>query len=141
MRGEGIYQPGMDEALELLNRKRWFHVFSEALVNQGSHLAPFKWGIGRLIMESKDPPLVVPFYHTGLEKVIPETRKIKYPSIGKLITCRFGHPIDSQDLLNRTKHLPDSEQRAKITQYLFQETDKLRVQTLDALEQKSTNLE
>ena len=129
-RGKGIYQPAVDQALEILNRNGWFHVFSEGKVNQKFNLIPFRWGVGRLIMEAKVPPLVICFYHTGLHEVMPEPdipSIFRLPRINKRISCRFGQVIDSLDLINSSKGLNPEEQRSFITDAIFKETDNLRI--------------
>ncbi|KDQ29026.1 hypothetical protein PLEOSDRAFT_167095 [Pleurotus ostreatus PC15] len=63
-RGKGIYQPAVDAAIDTLNTTGgWIHLFGEGKVNQPStypidpvtrkvHLPRFKWGVGRILMES-----------------------------------------------------------------------------------------
>ena len=72
VRGDGIFQKGVEHALECLAQNRWVHVFSEGRVNQLRTLLPFRWGVGRLVMESPVPPIVVPFWHSGMHRVLPE---------------------------------------------------------------------
>ena len=84
-------------------------------------------------MESKVPPLVLCFYHTGMDQIMPETSRVRIPRPGKQITCRFGAAWDSQALLHQSSHLSIENQRAFITQHIFEETDRLRLETLKAL--------
>ena len=46
----------------------WLHVFPEGKVNYEREPAvlPFRWGLGRLIMDSERLPVVVPIYHIGI---------------------------------------------------------------------------
>lgn len=132
----------MDHALDILNRNGWFHIFSEGSwfftnysgkVNQSNALAPFRWGVGRLILESKIPPLVVCFYHTGLDQVMPEADSpFRIPRIQKRITCRFGNVIDSKDLIELCKNLNPDDQRSFITNSIFKATDQLRIYALNS---------
>jgi hypothetical protein len=71
----------------------------------------FKWGIARLIMESKKP-IVIPFYHHGMAEMFP-IRFYKGLKYGKKIRVIFGDPIEFQD--DFTFGLDASEARIKIT--------------------------
>jgi hypothetical protein len=95
-------------------------------VNQSTVLLPFRWGVGRLILESKIPPLVVCFYHSGLDQVMPETfRFLRFPRINQRITCLFGKVIDSSELIKSSNHMNPDAQRAFITNAIFKATDRL----------------
>ncbi|RIB08886.1 Tafazzin-like protein [Gigaspora rosea] len=100
IRGAGIYQPAMNFALDRLNEGKWIHIFPEAKINQTTELIYFKWGIGRLIMESINPPIVIPIWHKGFEKVMPKERDHTWiPLFGKNIVIVYGDPIDFKDIL------------------------------------------
>ncbi len=91
-------------------------------------MAPFRWGVGRLVVESRVPPLIVCFYHRGLDQVMPESpRFFKIPRICNKIFCRFGNVLDSQELINASRGMDSDTQRSYITDRIFQETDRLRV--------------
>ncbi|KAI8143477.1 acyltransferase-domain-containing protein, partial [Fennellomyces sp. T-0311] len=60
IRGSGIYQPGVDFAIHKINENGWIHIFPEARVNQTTSMIRFKWGVGRIIMESDRCPIVIP---------------------------------------------------------------------------------
>lgn len=122
IRGAGIHQPGMQKAVELLNSGRWVHIFPEGKVNQESKtLLKFKWGVGRLIMESQIPPIVVPIWHKGMDAVMPEGRDYTVPLPGKPITIRFGNPINFAPLLAEWQagRLDDAQTRIEITRKIF----------------------
>ncbi|KAI8813486.1 acyltransferase-domain-containing protein [Cladochytrium replicatum] len=94
-RGKGIHQGSMEKALEKLNNNEWVHVFPEAKIVQEPGLDKFRWGIARLIMESKTPPLVLPFWHRGMDKVMPENRLLKIPIPGNNVDLLFAEkPLD-----------------------------------------------
>ena len=64
-----------------------------------------KWGIGKMIAHAPKPPVVIPFCHTGMEKVMPQdpaTRKTisLIPIPGKHdVKVQFGCEIDFSDLI------------------------------------------
>ncbi|CAG8686347.1 1424_t:CDS:2, partial [Ambispora leptoticha] len=102
VRGAGIYQPAMNFALDKLNEKEgnWVHIFPEGKINQTSSMIPLRWGVGRLMMESKNPPIVVPLWHKGLETVMPEERDNPFvPILWQKVVIAFGEPIDLKDVL------------------------------------------
>jgi monolysocardiolipin acyltransferase len=99
VRGEGIDQPVMDFMLARINHGEWIHIFPEGKVNQDKEYMRLKWGVGRLVMEARDVPLVVPIYHEGLEHVMPLNRKYPIPLPGKDVLIAFGEPIDGLEQL------------------------------------------
>ncbi|KAJ3219521.1 hypothetical protein HK099_004663 [Clydaea vesicula] len=124
-RGAGIFQDTMDRSIEKLNKKEWIHIFSEGRVNQSSEMLRFKWGISRLIMESKIPPLIIPFYHTGIDKLLP--LKSYIPRMNNEVKIAFGNPIDSKILLKKVEGLNEKEARIFIANYLREKTIELQV--------------
>ncbi|CDH56966.1 tafazzin homolog [Lichtheimia corymbifera JMRC:FSU:9682] len=63
IRGSGIYQPAVDYAIHKANQNGWIHIFPEARVNQSDAMIRFKWGVGRIVMESERCPIVIPVWH------------------------------------------------------------------------------
>ncbi|KAH9457750.1 hypothetical protein MJO29_004910 [Puccinia striiformis f. sp. tritici] len=104
VRGDGIYQPAIDLALEKLNHSQWVHVFPEGKVNQPSRdksqnheLLRFKWGISRLILESKHEPIILPIWLTGFDDVMPEGRPSPYnmiPRLNQSLSIKISNPIN-----------------------------------------------
>ncbi|KAK1226052.1 Lyso-phosphatidylcholine acyltransferase [Marasmius sp. AFHP31] len=105
-RGKGIYQPAVESAIEKLNKGDWIHLFGEGKVNQpGTYttdikgratLPRFKWGIGRILTSTASPPVVIPMWITGFDKVMPEGRPFPFkylPRIGARLTVSFGEPL------------------------------------------------
>ncbi|KAI8913940.1 Tafazzin [Powellomyces hirtus] len=131
VRGDGIYQPAMNLAVEKLNDNGWVHIFSEGRVNQDSTMLPFRWGIARLIMESKVPPIVLPFWHKGLETVMPEDTKYYYPRPCKEVVLSFGKPIDFAEngVLEQIKGMDEAAARILITDYIFKHTVAVQKET------------
>ncbi|KAL3516032.1 hypothetical protein ACH5RR_022934 [Cinchona calisaya] len=99
-RGDGIYQKGMDIAISKLNRGEWVHIFPEGSRSRdgGKTIGSIKRGIGRLILDADNLPIVLPFVHTGMQEVMPIGAKL--PRIGKTVAVLVGDPIDFDDILN-----------------------------------------
>lgn len=69
----------------MLNNNKWVHVFPEGRVTQIP--IRIKWGIGRMIAETKTPPIVLPIWIDGMDEVWPKQRPY-YPKFGKVsILC------------------------------------------------------
>ncbi|KAH9272512.1 hypothetical protein BASA83_005321 [Batrachochytrium salamandrivorans] len=122
VRGDGIYQPVMNQAVDLLNDNRWVHIFPEGRVNQSRNMLRFKWGVARLIMDAKTPPLLLPFYHRGMEAMVPLSQH--YPTPMTKVVLAFGKPIDFREYTFQPS-LSDSEQRIRITQDIQSEMGRL----------------
>lgn len=63
-----------------------------------------KWGVGKLIAHAPRRPIVIPFFHSGMEKVYPhdpENNKVMHglPRQGQDVIVRFGKPICFDDLI------------------------------------------
>ncbi|XP_065570034.1 tafazzin-like isoform X4 [Artemia franciscana] len=71
IRGGGVYQEGIDYSIDRLNEGDWVHIFPEGKVNGDKKHIRLKWGVGRMIMECKEEPLVLPLFHTDMEEVLP----------------------------------------------------------------------
>ncbi|KAI8976415.1 acyltransferase-domain-containing protein [Trametes punicea] len=125
-RGKGIFQPAVDAAIEKLNQGEWIHLFGEGKVNPASsdpaspnaaRLLRFKWGVGRIIMEARKPPVIIPMWLTGFDKFMPEGRPFPYkyfPKPGAAISVTFGEPVpekdvqDALEMLVRERKLPEA---------------------------------
>ncbi|KDQ57868.1 hypothetical protein JAAARDRAFT_155484 [Jaapia argillacea MUCL 33604] len=125
-RGNGIYQEAVDVAIEKLNQGGWVHLFGEGKVMQPDEypevdgivrLKRFKWGIGRILMETNKPPLIIPMWLTGFDKLMPEGRPtpskfIPRPNVHLSVT--FGQPVPAEELtaapstLGPTNPTPDN---------------------------------
>lgn len=99
-RGDGIYQKGMDIAISKLNQGGWVHIFPEGSRSRdgGKTMGASKRGVGRLVLDADNIPMVVPFVHSGMQDIMPIGASI--PRIGKTVTVVIGDPIYFDDLLN-----------------------------------------
>eukprot|EP01103_Thecamoeba_quadrilineata_P006728 TRINITY_DN16463_c0_g1_i1.p1 TRINITY_DN16463_c0_g1~~TRINITY_DN16463_c0_g1_i1.p1 ORF type:complete len:237 (-),score=31.10 TRINITY_DN16463_c0_g1_i1:89-799(-) len=125
-RGDGIYQPSVNKALELLEAGDWIHVFPEGKVIQDSSQLKtrLKWGVGRLIMESKTPPLILPIVHQGLEQIKPIDKWVR-PFRPLLV--KIGDVVDTGPLREKLyqSDLPPDEQRSQATAFVAAQMAKL----------------
>lgn len=126
-RGDGIHQPAMARATEILNQDGWIHVFSEGRVNQESEMRRFKWGIAHLILQSKQKPLVLPFFHRGMDKMIPLGTRLPRPM--SRLSIVFGEPIDFNDprVFQFKKGVSDVDERIRITAFIQSRVETLKV--------------
>ncbi|XP_057296350.1 tafazzin-like [Hydractinia symbiolongicarpus] len=128
VRGAGVYQAAVDFTIKRLNAGDWVHVFPEGKVT----LEPIrlKWGVGRMISECTKPPIVLPFYHTGMNDFLP-TSKPYIPRFGKDITVCIGEPINYTNILKRCQQQDCSqmELRKSLTDLVEQSFAKLKLQT------------
>jgi len=104
VRGAGLNQEGVLTTLEKLERGEWIHIFPEGKVNYAAHtLLPLRWGIGKFVAtpSAVRVPLVIPFYHLGLERITPKESviyPIPYP-FGKSVFILFGEPMCFDEIL------------------------------------------
>ncbi|WWD01391.1 hypothetical protein V866_008335 [Kwoniella sp. B9012] len=117
-RGGGIFQPAVDRAVKLLQDGSWIHIFPEGRVNQeptnpDGGLFRFKWGIGRIIMDSKVMPEIIPIWISGFDQILDERRgwPKPIPRPGAKISITVGQPLTSQiePLVKAWRALADKE--------------------------------
>ena len=102
----------------------WIHIFPEAGIWQHADgrlggrddsgwKGKLKWGIGKLIAHAPCTPVIIPFFHMGMEHILPQdpvTRKtISFiPKLFSNVTVRFGEAIEVDDLIQEfeQKHGP-----------------------------------
>jgi monolysocardiolipin acyltransferase len=96
VRGGGIDQPGMNWLRDRLLAGDWVHMFPEGgrTRDPEARLMPeFKSGSGWLIAQAK--PLVLPFYHYGMHRILPVGSG--FPRPGKRVRVVFGAPLDCSE--------------------------------------------
>eukprot|EP01114_Cavostelium_apophysatum_P012804 TRINITY_DN2958_c0_g1_i2.p1 TRINITY_DN2958_c0_g1~~TRINITY_DN2958_c0_g1_i2.p1 ORF type:complete len:251 (+),score=27.68 TRINITY_DN2958_c0_g1_i2:15-767(+) len=100
VRGAGVQQYAMRKAVQHLKEGWWVNIFPEGKVNQTGTLFTFRWGVGKLVADTKPTPCVLPVYHTGFDKVLPEGH-IYIPRLfpRKSLTVYVGKPIFFDDLI------------------------------------------
>ncbi|XP_058828852.1 tafazzin isoform X3 [Topomyia yanbarensis] len=130
VRGAGVYQPAVDLCIEKLKLGHWVHVFPEGKVNMTKEDLRFKWGVGRIIYEAPVLPIIVPIWHIGMETVLPNEPPY-YLRLGKKLTYNFGKPIDLNELMQRLRESPVSEEDARriITDRIQEEMMVLKEET------------
>ncbi|CAN6674261.1 tafazzin [Trichomonascus vanleenenianus] len=83
----------------------WVHVFPEALVHQpeaphNNTLRYFHWGVSRMVLEAAKPPIIVPIFTQGFEKVMPEDQASFVPrNIGSSIQFNVGQPMREEEVV------------------------------------------
>ncbi|CAM6120598.1 unnamed protein product [Calypogeia fissa] len=107
-KGHGVFQEGMEVALTKLNRGEWVHIFPEGSRSRDANLQFFKRGVGRLVLDADNLPLVIPFIHKGMNDVMPIGQKMF--STGKKVTILVGDPIYVEDLVK--KHVEEGLSKA-----------------------------
>ncbi|KAG5518327.1 hypothetical protein PMAC_003124 [Pneumocystis sp. 'macacae'] len=83
--GAGLFQPGIDEAIQLVSdpTRAWIHIFPEGRVQQNPQqtIHYFRWGVSRIILEaairSDQLPYVLPIFLRGFDKIMPERESIE----------------------------------------------------------------
>ncbi|XP_076362654.1 tafazzin, phospholipid-lysophospholipid transacylase isoform X5 [Tachypleus tridentatus] len=129
-RGEGVYQWAMDFCVTLANAGNWIHFFPEGKVNlMTKEFHRLKWGVGRLITETKICPLVIPFWHIGMDEVLP-SKKPYFPRIGKGVTVLIGDPVNFKSVREKLKKEKQTVmvQRKLVTDILQEELGRLKQQ-------------
>ncbi|CAF0762524.1 unnamed protein product [Rotaria sordida] len=126
-RGDGVYQRPMDFALEQINQGDWVHIFPEGKVNLTKEIMRLKWGVGRLIAEANICPLVVPFYHLGMDSVLPNVEPY-VPKIGQKVSIYVGEPLILDNLVEKMKKENRSLEniRKAVTDIIQNEFEKLK---------------
>jgi len=111
VRGAGIFQPSVDFCIDVLSKKGWVHMFPEGKVTQTP--IRIKWGISRMIAESKTPPILLPIWFNGMRSVWPQSPPY-YPGLGKVVEVVIGTPIDCEAILKNLKGETELARRKEI---------------------------
>ncbi|KAF8521152.1 acyltransferase-domain-containing protein [Gautieria morchelliformis] len=137
-RGNGIRQHAVDRSIELLNQGEWVHIFPEGKIAQPAHskLRRFKWGIGRMLMETDELPEIIPMWLTGFDQVMDESRRFPrfLPRAGKCVSVTFGV---SDVVRGRVSALRESHNRIRSGE---RETAHVRANITRAVQEELENL-
>lgn len=99
-----------------------------------------RWGVGRLVADAKVSPIVVPFWHEGMEEVSPMKQPYAFHLMKSWIngpqnvTISVGRPLTFDDVRTQLKQNQISavEARERITAVIQDSLYKLRESTLKA---------
>lgn len=127
VRGNGIYQPIMNEMIDELNNGHWVHIFPEGKVNEKKEFIRLKWGVGRLVSDAVETPIVLPIWHMGYDDILPNQPPYR-PQLGKRATVVVGKPIYFDSLVKQMRENKNSalEIRKRITDLIQEEFYKLK---------------
>lgn len=129
VRGDGVYQRGMDYAIDKLNNGEWVNIFPEARVNQSKEFIRYKWGVGRMIADAEKLPVVIPFFHVGMDDVSPNYGTLKYyPRLFKRVTMVVGDAINVNDIMSQRDKLSPVELRKQLTDLIQERMSELKLQ-------------
>uniref|UniRef100_A0AC34GP30 Tafazzin family protein n=1 Tax=Panagrolaimus sp. ES5 TaxID=591445 RepID=A0AC34GP30_9BILA len=112
VRGSGVFQECVDFCIEKLNDKKWIHLFPEGKVTPNP--IRIKWGVGRMINETEEPPIVLPIWVNGMSKVWASAPPY-YPKFGNTVEVTVGEPLDMKTYLLSLQSNVEIERRKKIT--------------------------
>lgn len=139
IRGDGVFQRGVDFCVEQLNRGAWVHVFPEGRVNMDKQFIRFKWGVGRLIDECLTPPIIIPMWHIGMDDVVPNIKPY-IPRAGKKVLVNFGQPLDLTPVIRdlRQNGANSVQRRKTITDEIQHRLLELKRETESLYQQSQT---
>uniref|UniRef100_A0A7E4VAD2 Tafazzin family protein n=1 Tax=Panagrellus redivivus TaxID=6233 RepID=A0A7E4VAD2_PANRE len=96
VRGAGVFQECVDFCISKLNEKQWVHMYPEGKVTRDP--IRIKWGIGRMINETTEPPILLPIWVKDMDRVW-ASKPPYYPIFGQTVEVVVGEPIDTKMFL------------------------------------------
>ncbi|OZC07430.1 Acyltransferase [Onchocerca flexuosa] len=115
VRGEGVYQKGVDFCIEKLAENQWIHIFPEGKVTPTP--IRIKWGVARMIMESPNPPIVLPIWIHRMAEVWPQSKPY-YPRIGKHVIIMIGSEVDMKEHMWRFRSGSEPDRRKALADFV-----------------------
>jgi len=99
-------------------------------VNVNDTIKRLKWGVGRLIAEAKVTPIVVPFWHEGMDDVLPNQSPY-IPKIMQRVTVLIGEPMEFTETVEEYRKAKKSamETRKQITDMIQERFKELKTET------------
>lgn len=92
-------------------------------------MGPLKWGIGRLILESPTPPILIPIYHLGMNKVVPQGPDNLVidviPKMGEKVFVEVGDEVHFDDILDRYKNEVKNGNEVDVYKYYIEITERV----------------
>ncbi|EDW02324.1 GH19953 [Drosophila grimshawi] len=130
VRGSGVYQDAINLCIEKCALGDWVHVFPEGKVNMTKEELRLKWGVGRIIYESPQIPIILPMWHEGMDTVLPNVEPYKL-QWGKKVTVNIGKPLDLNEFVQDLKdtRVPEPVARKLITDKIQDAFRDLRSET------------
>jgi 1-acyl-sn-glycerol-3-phosphate acyltransferase len=95
-RGEGVYQPAVERAIEILRHGGCVHVAPEGTRTRSGKLLPGKAGVGRVLYETG--ATVVPCFHRGMGDILPIGAR--FPRFGRRAEIIVGPPFRVDQFLS-----------------------------------------
>eukprot|EP01029_Cantina_marsupialis_P009558 TRINITY_DN2220_c0_g1_i1.p1 TRINITY_DN2220_c0_g1~~TRINITY_DN2220_c0_g1_i1.p1 ORF type:complete len:313 (-),score=70.66 TRINITY_DN2220_c0_g1_i1:198-1136(-) len=98
----GVHQDMMKPIIEKLDHGKWVHIFPEGKVSMDGNLNMFKRGVGRILVEAKQPVNVLQFFHSGMKEIQPpqEVALFSFPRQFKEIKVFFDETFSSTVVVN-----------------------------------------
>lgn len=135
---DGVYQKCIDFIVSKLNttNNMWLNVFPQGRIQMPPEdWIRLKWGVGRIIAEAHETPLVLPYWHEGMNKILSvnEIRSAVLPKFGQKVTVVFGDVIDFAEQVRdmRFANVSPRNQRLHITNVIESELRLLKEKCQD----------
>ena len=134
-RGGGVNQAVMRTMAERVSVGDWLHIFPEGRVSppdeKQGELGRLKWGLGKMLCDVHElggpPPVVLPFWHTGMERVKPYG--VGVLRAGERIHVTVGEPIDFGDLVRRCGRCGTEKKKERLFREMMSRVEEKMLET------------